>query len=105
KGTQLANEWRRGEYQPLTMEDYVSDVVELVNRTPDDVIFHRLTGTASSDVLLAPDWCSKKWQVLNAITAALAKQAKRVDYIEDPDNDKKDLSCLLVSDDLAFSSV
>ena len=34
KGTQLANEWRRGEYQPLTMADYVADVVELINRTP-----------------------------------------------------------------------
>ena len=77
KGTQLANEWRRGEYQPMTMRDYVSDVVELINRTPDDVIFHRLTGTASEHVLLAPSWCSKKWQVLNAITAALAKQEKQ----------------------------
>jgi len=76
KGTQLANEWRRGEYQPMTMGEYVSDVVQLINRTPDDVIFHRLTGTASSNVLLAPQWCSKKWQVLNAITAALAKQTR-----------------------------
>jgi radical SAM protein (TIGR01212 family) len=74
KGTQLANEWRRGEYQPLTMADYVSDVVELVSRTPADVIFHRLTGTAASNLLLAPQWCSKKWRVLNSITAALAKQ-------------------------------
>ncbi len=79
KGTQLANEWRRGEYQPLTMDDYVSDVVELVSRTPDEVIFHRLTGTASSDVLLAPAWCSKKWQVLNSITTALAKRAEQVE--------------------------
>lgn len=79
KGTQMANEWRRGEYQPLTMEQYISDVVELINRTPDDVVFHRLTGTASSDVLLAPQWCSKKWQVLNGITAALAKQMKSSD--------------------------
>jgi radical SAM protein (TIGR01212 family) len=76
KGTQLANEWRGGHYRALTMEEYVSDVVELVNRTPDDVIFHRVTGTASSDVLLAPGWCSKKWQVINAITTALSKQAQ-----------------------------
>lgn len=75
KGTQLANEWRRGEYQPMTMDEYVADVVELINQTPEDVIFHRLTGTASADVLLAPEWCSKKWLVLNAITDSLAKQA------------------------------
>ncbi|MDT8281282.1 MAG: hypothetical protein RQ982_00570, partial [Gammaproteobacteria bacterium] len=96
KGTQLANEWRRGEYQPLTMDEYVSDVVELINLTPAEVIFHRLTGTASSDVLLAPDWCSKKWQVLNAITAALAKQVRGVDL------SRSKSSFLPVSDDLAF---
>ncbi len=101
KGTQLANEWRRGEYQPMTMSNYVSDVVELINRTPADVIFHRLTGTASSDVLLAPEWCSKKWQVLNAITAALAKQAARVDRDEGQDAAPD----FLKSDELAFSGV
>ena len=75
KGTQLANEWRRGEYQPLTIEEYVADVVELINRTPAEVVFHRLTGTASSSILLAPQWCSLKWEVLNRITEALAAQA------------------------------
>jgi radical SAM protein (TIGR01212 family) len=99
KGTQLANEWRRGEYQPLTMEQYVSDVVELIRRTPDEVIFHRLTGTASADVLLAPQWCSKKWQVLNRITAQLAKHAKPVNL------DKDEPSALLLPEDLAFVPV
>ena len=99
KGTQLANEWRRGEYQPLTMEQYVSDVVELIRRTPDEVIFHRLTGTASADVLLAPQWCSKKWQVLNRITAQLAKHAKPVNL------DKDEASALLLPEDLAFVPV
>jgi radical SAM protein (TIGR01212 family) len=79
KGTQLANEWRRGEYQALTMDEYVSDVVELISRTPEDIIFHRVTGTASSDVLLTPDWCSKKWLVINRITSELAKRAGQVD--------------------------
>jgi len=83
KGTQLANEWRRGEYQPLSMDEYVSDVVEMINRTPENVIFHRLTGTASPDVLLAPAWCSKKWQVLNSITAALARQVGKIETVDD----------------------
>jgi len=83
KGTQLANEWRRGEYQPLSMDEYVSDVVEMINRTPENVIFHRLTGTASPDVLLAPAWCSKKWQVLNSITAALARQVGKIETMDD----------------------
>jgi len=101
KGTQLANEWRRGEYQPMTLDHYVSDVVELIKRTPDDVIFHRLTGTASSDVLLAPEWCSKKWLVLNRITAALAKQEKHINTAETRD----EFFGLMAADDLALASV
>ena len=96
KGTQLANEWRRGEYQPLTMDEYVLDVVELIKHTPEDVIFHRLTGTASTDVLLAPEWCSKKWQVLNAITAALAETIKPRTIKQCGTSEKKDRDSIII---------
>lgn len=85
KGTQLANEWRRGEYKPLTMDEYVSDVVEMINLTPDDIVFHRLTGTAAENILLAPKWCSKKWSVLNSITTELAKQITDICAADDND--------------------
>ena len=75
KGTQLANEWRRGEYQPLLLDEYIDIATDLVRQTPPEVIFHRLTGTASKTILLAPDWCSQKWLVLNRITAALQQHA------------------------------
>jgi radical SAM protein (TIGR01212 family) len=74
RGTALANEWRRGEYQPLTLADYVTQVADLVELCPPEVVFHRLTGTASPDILLAPAWCAKKWAVLNAITQELANR-------------------------------
>ena len=76
KGTQLANEWRRGLYQPLSLESYISIAADIVERTPPEVIFHRLTGTAAPGLLLAPAWCTKKWLVLNGITRELA--ARRV---------------------------
>jgi len=72
KGTQLARQWKSGQYQPLSMDEYVDTVVNMVKMAPDDMIYHRLTGTASEDLLLAPDWCSKKWLVLNEITRRLA---------------------------------
>jgi len=71
KGTQLANQWRRGEYQPITEHHYVNSVADLIEHTPTDIIFHRITGTASRSILLEPGWCSKKWQVLNAIAQTL----------------------------------
>jgi len=76
KGTQLANEWRRGEYQPLLLDEYIDIATDLIRHTPPEVIYHRVTATASKQILLAPDWCSQKWLVLNRITDAL-KQCSR----------------------------
>lgn len=74
KGTQLANQWRRGEYQPLSLDAYVEIAVKMIKRTPADVIYHRLTGTASDKILLAPAWCQHKWMVLNAIHDRLMRE-------------------------------
>ena len=74
KGTQLAREWIRKEYKPLTQDEYVIAVANLIEMTPKEIIFHRVTGTASNDILLAPDWCSKKWKVINSITQELHKR-------------------------------
>ncbi|MCP4043830.1 MAG: TIGR01212 family radical SAM protein [Gammaproteobacteria bacterium] len=77
KGTRLANEWRRGEYQPLTLEEYLTTTADLVERTPPEILFHRLTGTASTNILLAPNWCSKKWLVLNGLERELRQRKMR----------------------------
>ena len=96
KGTQIARQWKSGDYQPLSMAEYVDTVVNMVKMAPDDMIYHRLTGTASEDLLLAPDWCSKKWLVLNEITKKLMqnKQAALAPDVIQPelinlDNDIK----------------
>ncbi|MBL3529194.1 MAG: TIGR01212 family radical SAM protein [gamma proteobacterium endosymbiont of Lamellibrachia anaximandri] len=74
KGTQLANTWRAGGYQPMAMDEYVSIAADLVEMTPPDVVWHRLTGTATRDILLAPAWCAEKWRVLNAIEQELRQR-------------------------------
>jgi len=74
KGTQLANEWRRKEFTPISLQDYVLLVADMVEQTPAEIIYHRLTGTASESILLAPSWCSMKWRVLNAIAEELQRR-------------------------------
>ena len=74
KGTQLANEWRKGEYTPLTMDEYIQIAADLVEVTPPEVIYHRLTGTASETILLTPQWCEWKWRVLNGIEQELVRR-------------------------------
>lgn len=77
KGTALANTWRRGEYQPLELDEYLRIAADMVERTPESVMFHRLTGTAAPNLLLAPAWCGTKWQVLNGIERELARRGTR----------------------------
>ncbi|MBK5932111.1 TIGR01212 family radical SAM protein [Halochromatium salexigens] len=75
--TVLAHQWRRGGYQPLTLEDYIEIAADLIERTPEEVLYHRVTGTAQREILLAPEWCSKKWIVLNGIENALRRRGTR----------------------------
>ncbi|MFD2113470.1 TIGR01212 family radical SAM protein [Thiorhodococcus fuscus] len=90
--TRLAIEWRRGDYQPLTLAEYIDICADLIERTPPSVIFHRLTGTASKDILLAPDWCSGKWAALNGIEAELYRRGTRQGDGIDPLSQQKLLS-------------
>jgi len=77
KGTLLANQWRKGQYATLGFNDYISIATEIIKHTPIDIVFHRLTATAREDILLAPDWCGKKWLVLNAIHDRLHAEHSR----------------------------
>lgn len=74
KHTMLAYQWRRGGYQPLTKPDYIRIAADLIERTPEHVVFHRVTATASRDILLAPLWCAEKWNVLNGIEQELRRR-------------------------------
>ena len=77
KHTMLAYQWRRGEYQPLDKPDYIRIAADLIERTSPEVIFHRVTATASRDILLAPAWCAEKWNVLNGIEQELRNRGSR----------------------------
>jgi len=77
KGTRLANQWRHGEYEPLTLDEYVAIAADLVERTPADVIYHRVTATAARSILLAPQWCAWKWRVINLLAQELERRHTR----------------------------
>jgi radical SAM superfamily enzyme len=57
--------------------EYIRIAANLIERTPQDVVYHRVTGTAARDILLAPAWCSQKWNILNGIEHELAQRGTR----------------------------
>ncbi len=75
KGTQLARQWKHNEYQPLSLQEYIEYASSMIEATPADVQYHRVTGTARSELLLAPAWCAKKWQVINGIEQELKNRS------------------------------
>ena len=77
KHTLLAHQWRKGEYAPLSREGYIAMAANLIERTPANIIYHRVTATASRDVLLAPAWCAEKWNLLNGIEIKLRQRNTR----------------------------
>jgi uncharacterized protein len=72
KGSIMAKAWQANRIEVLTMEQYVDIAGELIRHTPKDIIFHRVSATASRDTLVAPDWCLLRWPALNAIGKNLA---------------------------------
>jgi radical SAM protein (TIGR01212 family) len=77
KHTRLAQEWRREEYRPLEKAAYLRLAADLIERTPEHVVFHRVTATASREILLAPAWCAEKWNVINGIEHELRRRESR----------------------------
>jgi uncharacterized protein len=73
KNTILANQYKKGTYQPLEEHQYIKYASRLIYNTPKDIIYHRVTGTANKQNLIAPDWCYKKWDIINGITRELAE--------------------------------
>ena len=67
RGSIMARQWKKGEIEAISEQDYVETAGEIIRRTPWEVVFHRVTATARPPTLLAPQWCDNKWPTFNAI--------------------------------------
>ncbi|KRQ87194.1 Ribosomal protein S12 methylthiotransferase RimO [Caloramator mitchellensis] len=67
KGTRLVRLYEQGKLSFLSMDEYVDLIVDCVERLPEDMVVHRLTGDSPRNLIIEPLWSLKKWEVLNAI--------------------------------------
>lgn len=58
----------------LSKEEYVALLIGCIERLPQDVVIHRVTGDGPKNLLLAPLWSANKKSVLNAITKKMKEQ-------------------------------
>lgn len=73
-GTELANQYGRGEVRLLDRDDYIGLVCDFLERLDPRIFIHRLTGDGGRDHLVAPKWSLAKFEVLNAIDREMEKR-------------------------------
>lgn len=67
KNTVLAEMYRTGSYNPITLEYYLKTASYILTHISPKIIIHKISGDAPKDLLLAPEWnLHKKW-ILNGI--------------------------------------
>lgn len=61
-------------FHVLSLEEYTDIVIECMERLPQDVVIHRITGDGPRKLLLAPMWSASKKTVMNRIHREMKKR-------------------------------
>jgi hypothetical protein len=77
EGTDLAEEYRRGNVPILSLDEYAALVADCVAELPPDMVVHRLTGDGPKRILIAPQWSGDKKRVLNRVNRELESRGLR----------------------------
>ena len=75
KNTLLANEYKRGEFTPITIDEYIDVLIEAISLKPEHISIQRVTAGIEDGTLLAPAWCGwSKNRVINLIRERLKER-------------------------------
>ena len=77
KDSGMARLYGAGAYDCLSEDQYVTAVVDFIERLPPHLVIHRLTGDPHAAELLAPAWCLDKSRVLGRIREEFARRGSR----------------------------
>ncbi len=67
RGTQLAELYQKQPFPILTQEEYLSILIQCIERLSPQTVIHRVTGDGPKNLLLAPLWSQNKRGILNAL--------------------------------------
>ncbi len=77
KGTELEKLYRTGSINTLCLEDYVSLVVDSIERLRPDMVVHRLSGHVPERFLVAPRWGVSRFVIEERVGELLKKRSTR----------------------------
>ena len=74
EGTDLAEDYRQGKFQCLTLEEYARWLKLCLGQLPEHIVVHRITGDGAKWGLIAPLWSGDKKRVLNYLNRTLQEK-------------------------------
>ncbi|MDA8155836.1 MAG: TIGR01212 family radical SAM protein [Actinomycetota bacterium] len=74
KGTKLANMFAQNPFHVFGYDEYVSFVVDFLERLSPEIVIQRLFATAPDDILIAPRWDSDRHRLLRDIEGELERR-------------------------------
>ena len=74
KNTLLCDMYEKGEYIPITLNEYLENASYILTHISPDLIIHRISGDAPKDLLVSPSWNSHKKWILNGLDKLLKEQ-------------------------------
>ena len=71
ENTDLADDYRAGKFECLTLDEYASLIRDALDILPANIVIHRMTGDGDKKILVAPRWSEDKKNVLNTLHRVL----------------------------------
>ncbi len=71
RGTQMAEEFARGEIQLLSFEEYCAAIAEMIRIFDFEVAVERFSGESPGELLLAPDWSGERDRIIAEVERIL----------------------------------
>ena len=72
-GTDLATAYLAGDFEVLSLEEYITILEGCIRKLPPHIVIHRMTGDGAKKHLIAPLWSGDKKRVLNTIHTAFIR--------------------------------
>jgi radical SAM protein (TIGR01212 family) len=74
EGTPLADQVRRGEVRLMERDEYVTTLVDFLERLPPHLVIERISGEAPPKWFLGPQWALDKPAILRAVDEEFARR-------------------------------
>ena len=73
---------KNGVFETLSKEEYLDIVTDIIERLPNNMVIHRLTGDGPKKILVSPLWSANKKDVLNSLNKLMKEKKVLFDYQE-----------------------